>query len=386
MKVKILVAPNSFKECASSIGIAKLLELAVKLELPSAPIVSAPVSDGGDGFLEVCEHYFLLKKQFITIPNCLGTKEITVPIGYGPQSGVIFIESADVFGLKTIPLEERKIMHSGSYGLGILLQKIMSMRTGIFPVTKIIIGLGGSAINDFGMGVFVALGGIINSQSTQREYYLPENFEAITGFSAKEPKFPVPIELVLDVEVFLTGENGTTNVFASQKGATNKDIVKLEEFGKYAVQELGAIGKDEYNSKKIGACGGVSLGLLHCADIAFINAGDFILSRLGIERKIAENDIIVTGEGRFDRQSLMNKAPGIIVQNALASGKKVVVICGSASQEIKEVLGGKVLILEMLKHFSSEKESRTCFEEGLVKLVSEMLVTLQLKSTSEFDS
>ncbi|MBI2418156.1 MAG: glycerate kinase [Ignavibacteriales bacterium] len=383
--MKILIAPNSFKECASSVEIAKLLELAVKQELPGASIVTAPVSDGGDGFLEVCEQYFLLNKQFITIPNCLGTKDIPVPIGYEPQSGVIFLESADVFGVKTIPLEDREIMHSGSFGLGILLQKIMALRTDIFPITKIVIGLGGSAINDFGMGVFAALGGIINSQCTTSEYYLPANFDAITGFIPADGKFAIPIELVLDVEVFLTGKNGTTNTFAQQKGATNMDIVKLEDFGKYAVQVLGLLRKKDLISKKIGASGGVSLGLLHCADIAFITAREFILSRIGIAKYIAENDIVVTGEGRFDRQSLMNKAPGILVQNALASGKKTVVICGSASQEIKEELGGKVLILEMLNRFGSERESVLRFKEGIFALAGEMREALQLKSASEFN-
>ena len=363
--MKILIAPNSFKECASSVAVSRMLREFLSKEIAGAQFTELPLSDGGDGFYKVCRDAFSLEELSVEVPDCIGEKRITVPLGYNADEETVYIESADVFGLKTIAKEKRDIGSSSSFGLGRILKKIYELHLEGMKIKKIVIGLGGSAINDFGMGVFVSLGGKIISDSVHEHNYLPNHFPSVTSLELPKRKFPIPIELVLDVESDLTGGKGTTLTFAKQKGASDAQVKELEIFGNFVVRHCkDKLGQD-FSESKIGASGGVALGLGLCADVTNTPAKEFILDKLNAGSFIRSHDIIITGEGSFDKQSMMNKATGVAIEKAIELNKQVIVICGKADTQLLERIDSRIICVELLKYFDSVEKSIADFGYGL---------------------
>ncbi len=156
-KLNILIAPNSFKECASSVQIVEILK--ANLVSENFNLFSFPISDGGDGFLEVCNHHFDLEILNFGVSTPFDETKIIVPVGYKKESQTIFIESAKVLGLNLIPRELRKPGKLSSKGMGDLINAIQSkVESGKLEVKKIIVGVGGSGTNDLGIGMCSRLG------------------------------------------------------------------------------------------------------------------------------------------------------------------------------------------------------------------------------------
>jgi len=179
-KFKILIAPNSFKECADSVEISELIKTSLFKLLPKEiksqiDFSLKPISDGGDGFISVCQRVFGAELLHFEISTPYNDEKFFCPVGYFQASKTLFIESAEILGLKVIPEEFRKPMELSSKGLGeLLLQLYDSAETGIMELEKIIIGIGGTGINDLGMGMMESFGLEMYDKNDNKLHVLPK--------------------------------------------------------------------------------------------------------------------------------------------------------------------------------------------------------------------
>jgi len=159
MKKLILIAPNSFKECASSVEIARLIRDGLEKYIPNSQLIVKPISDGGDGFLEVCQFYFGGNIIHYKISTPYDDLSFDCPVLYNPDNKKLYIESAEVLGLKIIPQKYRKPMYLSSKGMGELLLQINdNIDDHKIDCREIIIGIGGTGTVDMGLGMCSQLG------------------------------------------------------------------------------------------------------------------------------------------------------------------------------------------------------------------------------------
>ena len=228
--MNILVAPNSFKECADSAELADIISSCL-FRSPNLNIISKPVSDGGDGFLSVCYKNFGLKKRYYKIPAPFNPGRIRCTVGYNKKNKNLFIESANVLGLKIIPPDKRHPLVLSSRGMGVLLDKILKdVRKGKLEVDKVTIGIGGTGTNDLGIGMLSELGMKLTDKNNSVLEPIPVNFKTAAKILWKKPQFPFRINLVTDVNNSLLGSEGASRVYGRQKGLTTKEI-KIADAG-----------------------------------------------------------------------------------------------------------------------------------------------------------
>jgi glycerate kinase len=368
MKKSILVAPNAFKECADSVEAANIIKNFFNEDEYSISLV--PLTDGGDGFLHVCSLKFGAQVVEINVPAPYGKKQIKVP--FGINNDTVYIESARVTGLNLIPLIERKPLCLNTFGLGSLLEHISN---NCREVKQVVIGIGGTGTNDLGIGAAAALGLKLFDKDNKELEPLPANYVNVKRIDYSDRKLPYVLKAVVDVDNKLLGEKGAARTFAKQKGASNDDINLMEEGFENICSILVNDGVISSADKLNGAGGGLAAGLRAFFNADLIFSEDFILNELGLGSVSQKIDIVITGEGRFDRQSLMNKAPGVIVNYFKNSQSEVFVVCGSAEKGIRTELPANIKIIEMQKYFASPEESIRRYREGIAKACEEIIHT-----------
>ncbi|NWF49598.1 MAG: glycerate kinase [Ignavibacteriaceae bacterium] len=372
---KILIAPNSFKECCTSVEVSKLIAAEFLGRLKNHyELIQLPISDGGDGFLEVCKQKYNLISEMVDIPNCYNNENLSVEVGISQDGETLYIESALAFGLKTIPVEFRHPMNLSSKGLGDLLlhyKKRLLFQDSL--IKKIIIGVGGTGTTDLGLGACSRFGLKIFDFYEKEVEVIPSNFykAAAIEWTPADPGFD--IELILDVRNDLLGKEGALFLFSPQKGAKYSEIKVLELGFNKIINLLKNKKLIDSSDNLFGAGGGLSVGLgsLLLAKCRF--GEEFILNDLGLNNYLYSSEIIITGEGIYDEQSQMGKGAGLVVQLAKEHNKKVFLICGKVKEEIKEKLQDNVYPIEMLKFFSSNEESINNYKLGLKLAVDEIL-------------
>ncbi len=299
----ILIIPDKFKESLSSAEIIDLCVKALDEEYDNVNTFSYLISDGGDGFLDAIAHN---KEEAIRIPvdsvNALGEpiqSEILV------QGSTAFIEVAKSSGLQQIPLKNRRPVHSSSYGTGLELKKAIDL-----GAKQIYIGLGGSATNDGGIGMLGALGFQFLDLNDKPLSPIAANLIHIERIVVKE--FPgIQFYGICDVENPLLGKSGATSVYGPQKGLNKYEIIALENgLNKLnQVSENQLIASDQKTEIGAGAAGGIGYGLLTFLNAKLIKGGEFMIELNALD-ELANNvniDLVITGEGHFDAQSLQGK-------------------------------------------------------------------------------
>lgn len=365
-KIKLLVAPNSFKECADAIEIADSIKK--HFTEHEFQVKNIPISDGGDGFLKICENNYQLKIVTKEIPSFYDEKYFQVPVGISNDRKQIYLESAEIIGMKKISLEKRAPSILNSSNLGELLIELGSEFPEIF---KMVLGLGGTATNDLGLGLCVPFGLHILDKNGIELSVQPKYFAEVNSIVLPKTKLLTSVEVVTDVEVPLYGVNGTSKTFAKQKGATEEEIEILEK----GVENVVSVFKRDHgidvSSKLIGAGGGLILGLSLIADLKITFAEEFLLKKLQLEEEISKADFIITGEGSFDAQSLMKKGTGILINSAIKHQKRIFIICGKSDQVVPPTDNG-VMTLSIEKYFSTEEDSLKNYKTGIEKACTEI--------------
>lgn len=335
--MKILIAPDSFKGSLSAVKFCEIAEKAINSVLPDAEIDCMPVADGGEGTLECLEKALHCQIMKCFVQNSLYEEEVS-SVGFIENGKTAIVEAAQSNGLPQIKGRENP-EETSTYGVGQLIGFACDM-----GAKKIILTLGGSSTNDCGLGLLAALGGC---------FYNKEGISFVpTGGTLKDVEeidlsmmYPrlqgARFEALCDVDNPLYGENGCSAVFGPQKGADPQMVKRLDEGCRHVATLFNKMRTTDFALEKgAGAAGGLGFCVLAALNGKLKSGIDTVLSLCDFENRVKNCDIIITGEGSFDRQSAMGKTIGGILKRA---GKvPVVVFCGktdgSVADGIKDVI------------------------------------------------
>ncbi len=373
--MKILIAPNTYKEVEDSVKASNLFSkyLEIKKELN---LIKKPISDGGDAFLKVCRNVYKLRLLSYDITKCYGDELMSINVGYNDKDSIIYIESADILGLKVIPKNQRNPAKINSKGLGDLLQKLKEdADSGKLKIDKVFIGIGGTGTNDLALGACSRFGLKIFDEIKELQVE-PRNYHLVKRIEWSKPELQFKIVPIIDVNNQLLGEFGATLTFGKQKGANNKELQIMEKGFQNIVDILIKMGMIENKKKLSGAGGGLAVGLSIFFNAETKKAKDFIMEDLSFDKLKNNIDYIVTGEGSFDKQSLMDKGCGIVINEFKDSVKRIFLVCGKIDSEAKEKLDRNVYCIELSKYFNSVEESINNFKKGIELACKEILLNI----------
>lgn len=366
-KIKVLVAPNSFKECADSIEITTLIRASFDYLIPQKvkskiDLTYKPIADGGDGFLEVCKYQFGLETLHFEVSRPFNEEKFFVQVGYSPETKTIYIESAEVLGLKTIPEEYRHPLELSSIGIGeLILQLIEYVESGFLDIQHVIIGIGGTGTNDLGIGMMEVFGLELYDKYDKQLAVLPKNFSLVEKVVVPEVTLPFTLKAIADVQNPLVGKKGATRIFAEQKGASKEEVDLLEK-GFLNILKQMEVEESEIEQLS-GAGGGLAAGLKLFFNAEQTHASNFILNDLLNVDKDNNFDIVITGEGKFDSQSLLKKGSMIIASEFLTKEIPIYFICGITEGDLPEE--DNLHIIELSEYFDSIEESMQNIEKGI---------------------
>lgn len=329
--MKIIIAIDSFKGSLTSIEAGKTVQKAITQLLPDAQTEIIPIADGGEGTLAVITHAIQGQIQSLEAHNpCMEPISTSYILSSDQQTA--FIEMANISGLPLIKDYQRNPMKTTTYGVGELIQDALEK-----GCTQFILGIGGSATNDAGAGALQALGFRFLDKEGN---ILGQGGEILSQIHSIDRKKIHPLLknahfiVACDVRNPFYGPEGAAYIFARQKGADDCMIEQLDQgmcsFAKIIELETG---KDISHLPGSGAAGGMGGGFMAFLDAELRSGADLLLDLCQFREKAKDADLIITGEGRMDRQSLMGKIP----EKILALGKElhipVVAIAGSIEDE-----------------------------------------------------
>lgn len=322
----VVIAIDSFKDCLSSAEVANHLSKGIRRVFPSASVDEIPVADGGEGTVDSMCVALQAEKIFVPVQDPLGRK-VEAFYGWDAKHKTAIIEMAAASGIERLLKTERNPMLASTFGTGELILAALDK-----GCEQIIIGIGGSATNDGGMGMAKALGVRFFDEFGVD---LPEGGGAlkrlskidVSGIDVRLKK--ISIKVACDVSNTLTGEKGASFIFGPQKGASENQILQLDanltNFANIIKQDLNI---DILNLSGGGAAGGLGVGLHVFASAVLVTGFDLIDATVGLEKRIALADFVITGEGRMDAQTINGKTPFGVAKLATKYGKTVIGIAG----------------------------------------------------------
>ncbi|XKM13459.1 glycerate kinase [Orbaceae bacterium ac157xtp] len=333
--MKIVIAPDSFKESLSASQIADTIKKGFSEIFPEAKYTLLPIADGGEGTVEAMVNALNGHIINTTITDPLGNKG-TAFYGISGDNQRAIIEMAAASGLERVPLAKRDAKITTSYGTGELIKDALNQGP-----RKFIIGIGGSATNDGGAGMLQALGVKLLDKSGNQIGYGGQALADLVKIDISEidPRIKESeFEVACDVTNPLTGENGASAIFGPQKGATEEDIKLLDK----NLKHFAAIIKKDLNLDIEHIAGTGAAGGMGAALLAFLNANlrpgiDIITETLKLEDLVIEADLVITGEGRLDHQSINGKVPVGVAAIAKKHNKPVIAIVGSLGDKAEVV-------------------------------------------------
>lgn len=334
--MNILIAPDSFKGSLSADEVSRII--AENLRVPEkSNIIRLPLSDGGEGFAETLTTACGGKTISVRVKDPLG-KYINASYGvFGKAPRTAVIDVASSSGLTLIEAHNRNPLFTSSEGTGMLM--LHAVKHGC---RRIILGLGGSATNDCGTGILKALGVRFYDKSMFEIKNINGGNLAAVASIRSDGLYPAfentEIDIACDVDNPLCGKSGAAYVYAAQKGASETDILFLDEgMCKFAELIKNQYGKDILSLKSGGAAGGIAAGLSVFLNTEIRSGFDVVSEATRLEEKIKSCDTVITGEGRTDSQTLCGKLPTRIAETAKKYGKKCILISGSVSLSAEEL-------------------------------------------------
>ncbi len=324
--MRILIAPDSFKDSLSATGVSEIMEKGLKQIFPTCIIDQVPLSDGGEGFTDALLHAVGGWKVQTRIHDPL-MRSIDSFIGLIDNDKTAVIEMATASGLELLKPRERNPLVTSSYGTGELIRLALDHHC-----KKIIIGAGGSATVDGGIGAVQALGGRFLDKYGNELSSGGGNLDRLTQIDLswldKRLK-KVKIQVACDVTNPFTGKEGAAIVYAPQKGAT-PEMTNILENNLSHLSELinDQLGIDLGTMTFAGAAGGLAGGLISFLRAEAISGFDLLNKITGLNKRIRSADLILTGEGKTDRQTLFGKAPYALARVASRSHVPVIVFTG----------------------------------------------------------
>ena len=334
--MRVIVAPDSYKGSVTALGVAEAIERGVRAVFPGAEVVKVPIADGGEGTVDALVVATKGRLEETVVRGPLG-EPVRAKWGVLGDGETAVIEMAAASGLPLVPKERRDPRVTTTHGTGELVCAALDAR-----LTKLVVGIGGSATNDGGAGFARALG-VRFLDEAGRE--LPEGGAALArlhriDLSGLDPRLAdARIVVACDVDNPLVGPRGASAVYGPQKGATPEMVRELDAaLARYAEVARAATGRDVAKEPGAGAAGGLGAGLLLFTPAELRPGVSIVLESTGFEALVRGADLVITGEGRTDFQTAMGKAPVGVAAAAARHGVPVVCLSGGLGDGAEEVL------------------------------------------------
>ena len=338
----IIVAVDSFKGSMTSLEAGNAIKNGINDIHPDWNITVYPVADGGEGTLEALTYHQSVTKRTCTVTGPLGYPVEASYLWYGRGSErTAVIEMAQAAGLPLVPAGKRNPLYTTTYGVGELIRDAIDQ-----GCRKFIIGIGGSATNDAGIGMLQALGYYFYDKDGRDISFGAKELAKITDIGLEDVLHDLSkchFRIACDVKNPLVGEQGCSKVYGPQKGATVKDIEEMDRsmdrFADLVEQIAGCDRKGispngDRNTPGAGAAGGLGYAFLMFLDGVLQPGIDIVLDEIRLEEAIAQADLVITGEGRLDAQTLMGKTPAGVAGLAKKYGKPVIAAAGCFGEDV----------------------------------------------------
>lgn len=319
--MRIVVAPDSFKESMTAPQAARAMAAGVREALPSCEVDLIPVSDGGEGFARAVTEAWGASWHQVETVDALGRARTA---GFGLDGGRAVVDLASSVGIEHVAAADRDAMRSSTAGLGRVLAAAADA-----GARSLLIGLGGSASNDLGLGLLTALGARCLDAHGRPVAPVPAAFSSIAAIEtgpARRRVEGIDLTVACDVTNPLTGPRGAAAVFGPQKGLTAAQIEHLDA----QASRLAALLKagEWVTHPGTGAAGGTAFALAAVLGAGLVPGIDCLAQAVGLRRRIQDADLVLTGEGSLDAQSLEGKAVSGVVRLARECAVPVIILAG----------------------------------------------------------
>ncbi|WP_130903388.1 glycerate kinase [Pseudomonas sp. Sample_22] len=325
--MKIVIAPDSFKDSLSAQGVADAIALGLADVWPNAQLIKCPMADGGEGTVESVLAACNGELRRTQVRGPLGAP-VNAAWGWLPESHSAIIEMAEASGLQLVPLAQRDACISSTFGTGELIRAALDA-----GAQRVILAIGGSATNDAGAGAMQALG--VKLLDAQGKSLAPGGLAlgqlARIDLSEVDRRLAnVRFDIAADVNNPLCGAHGASAIFGPQKGASPEQVEQLDQaLGHFADHCAKVLEKDVRDEPGSGAAGGLGFAAKAFLHARFRPGVEVVAELVGLAEAVRGADLVITGEGRFDAQTLRGKTPFGVARIARQQGVPVIVIAGT---------------------------------------------------------
>jgi glycerate 2-kinase len=326
--MKIILAPDSLKESLTAVEVCRAMDLGIRRTLPNAEVISLPLADGGEGTVAAL---------ISATGGSLRTTSVIAPLGQPVKAhwGILgdgstaVIEMAAAAGLALVPPEKRNPLFTTTFGVGQLISAALDA-----SVSTILLGIGGSATTDCGLGMAQALGAVFYHHHSAIDTFMTGGQMGrvsridISGLDDRIRR--TTIRVACDVDNPLLGPRGAAHVFAPQKGATPAEVNLLEANMQHVIALIEEISSPVRDLPGAGAAGGLGAGLTAFLGAKLVSGIDMVLDACSFNEHVRAADLIFTGEGKIDEQTLMGKTILGVLRRAKSAKVPVIALAGSA--------------------------------------------------------
>ncbi|MEM9077629.1 MAG: glycerate kinase [Bacteroidota bacterium] len=333
--MKFVLAPDKYKGSLSGLQFCDAAEQGIRRVFPEAEIIKKPLADGGDGTIEVVNQHLNAAEIQVQVKNPL-FNDIQAGYLFSEEKKIAFIEMSEASGYKLLPKSELNCMHTTSLGTGQLIKDALDR-----GAKQIVLGIGGSATNDGGIGMATVLGYQFLDRQGNQVVPIGKNLSAVTTITYEDlhPRIQdVEFKVACDVKNPLYGPEGAAYVYGPQKGASPEEI-KLLDAGLENLAKVirKTFGTDVQNIPGAGAAGGMGAGAIVFLNASLTSGIDLIKEMAQFDDVIQNADWIITGEGQLDSQTLSGKTIDGVIKSAQKYKVPVAALCGSVSVSIQEL-------------------------------------------------
>ncbi len=328
--MKVVIAIDSFKGSLSSIEAGMAAKNGILKAKPDAEVIVKPLADGGEGTVDALIEGLDGDRIDITVTGPMSTP-VSCYYGLLKETNTAVMEMASAAGITLVPNAEKNPLLATTYGVGEMIKDAMERGCRNF-----IIGIGGSATNDGGIGMLKALGFTFSDKNGED---VGEGGQALAKIASIDTQNRHPLiseckfRVACDVNNPLCGENGATYIYGPQKGVTDNLKKKLDAgMANFAKITADSLGQDNSNAPGAGAAGGLGFAFLSYIGAELTPGIELLLDATGLENELNDADVVVTGEGRLDHQTAMGKAPVGVARLAKKHGAKVAAFAGAVTE------------------------------------------------------
>ncbi|AOF48613.1 MAG: glycerate kinase [Tetragenococcus halophilus] len=333
--MKIVIAPDSFKESMTSLEAATAIEKGFKKVLPNEEYLKVPMADGGEGTVQSIIDATGGSFKTETVKGPLG-ESLKAQYGLTGDKKVAVIEMAASSGLDKVEPSDRNPLKTSTYGFGELIHSALDE-----GVEEIILGIGGSATNDGGAGMIMSLGGKLLDKNEKNIFPTGEGLKELQFIDVSNIHSrikDVTFRVACDVDNPLTGPNGASYIYGPQKGGDSKMLEQLDKnLVHYAEIVKKQMGKDIDSPAGAGAAGGLGAGLLGFLDAKLQRGGDLLVEMLSLEDALKDAALLITGEGSINHQTRFGKTPVAVSHIGKKLGIPTIALAGSLNEGYESI-------------------------------------------------